>query len=223
MGVCDRLFTIRMPALTFVLGHIVRTSRGQQGVAGMDEQLYLLGTDIDIESMLATLLRRDMSLSRRLFSWLLKSEFNLALLPSSPSIVMIDQASRYILTYSADLVVQAVAMVMEQAFPLPGSQKLLDMKPFRIITEAVFVTMDPLLTQEQMSLVTARTGTVQKIAETLRTCLLSPPYFSLRCVSLLHSLLTNLQQVEIVVDSSLSISPIAFCSECKSFNLLKTP
>ena len=42
MGVCDRLFTIRMPALTFVLGHIVRTSRGQQGVAGMDEQLYLL-------------------------------------------------------------------------------------------------------------------------------------------------------------------------------------
>ena len=40
--------TIRLPALTF-------------WVAGMDEQLYLLGTDIDIESMLATLLRRDMS------------------------------------------------------------------------------------------------------------------------------------------------------------------
>ena len=152
--------TIRLPALTF-------------WVAGMDEQLYLLGTDIDIESMLATLLRRDMSLSRRLFSWLLESEFNLALLPSSPSIVMIDQASRYILTYSADLVVQAVAMVMEQAFPLPGSQKVLDMKPFRIITEAVFVTMEPLLTQEQMSLVTARTGTVQKIAETLWTSFVS--------------------------------------------------
>ena len=46
--------TIRLPALTF-------------WVAGMDEQLYLLGTDIDIETMLATLLRGDMSLSRRLF------------------------------------------------------------------------------------------------------------------------------------------------------------
>ena len=187
----------------------------------MDEQLYLLGTDIDIESMLATLLRRDMSLSRRLFSWLLKSEFNLALLPSSPSIVMIDQASRYILTYSADLVVQAVAMVMEQAIPLPGSQKVLDMKPFRIITEAVFVTMEPLLTQEQMILVTARTGTVQKIAETLWTSfVVISPSFHLRCVSLFHSLLAlspNTQQVENVVASSLSVSLIAFCSEMPIF------
>ena len=57
--------TIRLPALTF-------------WVAGMDEQLYLLGTDIDIESMLATLLRRDMSLSRRLFNRLLESEINQA-------------------------------------------------------------------------------------------------------------------------------------------------
>ena len=46
--------TTRLPALTF-------------WGAGMDEQLYLLGTDIDIETMLATLLRGDMSLSRRLF------------------------------------------------------------------------------------------------------------------------------------------------------------
>jgi len=134
---------------------------------------------------------------------------------------MIDQASGYILTYSADLVVQAVAMVMEQAFPLPGSQKLLDMKPFRIITEAVFVTMDPLLTQEQMRLVTARTGTVQKIAETLWTSfVVISPSFHLRCVSLFHSLLAlspNTQQVENVVASSLSVSLIAFCSEMPIF------
>ena len=75
-----------------------------------------------------------------------------------------------------------------------------------------------------MSLVSARTGTVQKIAETIWTSfVVIPPSFHMRCVSLLHSLLANLQQVEIVVDSSLSISPIAFCSECQSFNLLKTP
>ena len=129
--------TIRLPALTFVLDHIVRTSRGQQGVAGMDEQLYLLGTDIEVmcraiclalrdssalvqrsaldlllqglpvhqpqfvvgdmvglvTSMLATLLRRDMSLNRRLFSWLLGSEINPALLPSSHPIVIFDQAT----------------------------------------------------------------------------------------------------------------------------------
>ena len=135
---------------------------------------------------------------------------------------MIDQASRYILTYSADLVVQAVAMVMEQAIPLPGSQKVLDMKPFRIITEAVFVTMEPLLlTQEQMSLVTARTGTVQKIDETLWTSfVVISPSFHLRCVSLLHSLVAlspHPEQVENVVAISLSISPIAFCSEMPIF------
>jgi len=168
--------TIRLPALTFVLAHIVRGGRGQ--LNGMDEQLFLLGSDIEVmcralclalrdssalvqrsaldlllqgfpvhqpqfvmgdmvglvTSMLATLLRRDMSLNRRLFNWLLGSEINPDLLPSTHPIVKSDQNSGYFLTYSADLVVQAVVMVMEQAIPLPGSQKDLDIKPFRIIT-----------------------------------------------------------------------------------------
>ena len=122
-----------------------------------------------VTSMLVTLLRSNMSLNRRLFSWLLGSEINHALLPSLHPTVKNAQSSEYFPTFSANLVVQAVVITMEQAIPLPGSQKVLDMKPFRIITEAVFVTMEPLLTQEQMSLVTARTGTVQKIAETLWT------------------------------------------------------
>jgi hypothetical protein len=87
-----------------------------------------------VTSMLATLLRRDMSLNRRLFNWLLGSEINPDLLPSSHPIVKSDQSSGYFLTYSAGLVVKAVVMVMEQGIPLPGSQRDLDIKPFRIIT-----------------------------------------------------------------------------------------
>ena len=51
--------TSRLPSLTFVLGHIMRTSRGQQGVAGMDEQLYLLGTDIEVMCRAIYLALRD--------------------------------------------------------------------------------------------------------------------------------------------------------------------
>lgn len=76
----------------------------------------------------------DMSLNRRVFSWLLGSEINTAQLPSSHQIVKRDQTNGYFLTYSAELVVKAVVKVMEQAIPLPGSQKDLDIKPFRIIT-----------------------------------------------------------------------------------------
>ena len=54
--------------------------------------------------------------------------------------------------------------------------------------ESVVVVMEPLLTQNQLRLVTS--GTVQKIAETLWTSLtVIPPSFHPRCVSLLHSLL----------------------------------
>ena len=170
--------TIRLPALTFVLSHIVRAGRGQQAVGGIEQQLHLLGTDIEVmcralclalrdtsalvqraaldllllgfpvhqpqfvvgamvglvTSVLSTLLRRDMSLNRRLFSWLLGTEINPSLLPTTHPLVRTDQNSGYFLTYSVDLVVNAVVLVMEQAIPLPGSQKVLDLKPYRIIT-----------------------------------------------------------------------------------------
>ena len=70
-----------------------------QGLPAHQPQIVVGGMEGPVTSMLATLLRRDMSLSRRLFSWLLESEINPALLPSSHPIVIFDQASGYILTY----------------------------------------------------------------------------------------------------------------------------
>ena len=87
-----------------------------------------------VTNMLTTLLRRDMSLNRRLFSWLLGSEINTSLLPSNHPNVLSDQSNGYFLTYAADLLVKAVALIMEQGVPLPGSQKGVDIKPFRIVT-----------------------------------------------------------------------------------------
>eukprot|EP00092_Neocalanus_flemingeri_P000320 GFUD01000342.1.p1 GENE.GFUD01000342.1~~GFUD01000342.1.p1 ORF type:complete len:1526 (+),score=540.23 GFUD01000342.1:2184-6761(+) len=76
--------------------------------------------------------------------------------------------------------------------------------------ESVLVTMEPLLTADQLDVVTSQTGSVQKIAETLWTSLgIAPPSFHLRCVTLLHRLLSlapNPRQVESVVASSLAMS-----------------
>lgn len=53
--------TFRLPALTFVLSHIVRAGRGQHAVTGMEEQLYLLGTDIEVMCRDLCLALRDTS------------------------------------------------------------------------------------------------------------------------------------------------------------------
>lgn len=79
-----------------------------------------------VTSVLATLLRRDMSLNRRLFSWLLGTEINPALLPPSHQVAVASETSSYFLAFSVDLLVAAVLAVLEQSL---GDG--VDVRPYR--------------------------------------------------------------------------------------------
>ena len=75
---------------------------------------------------LVTLLRRDMSLNRRLFTWLLGTEINPSLYPSCHPLA--DKSLCYFTTFSSDLLILALLRLLELAVDSPN------MRPFRIIT-----------------------------------------------------------------------------------------
>ena len=84
-----------------------------------------------VASVLVTLLRRDMSLNRRLFTWLLGTEINPSLYPDCHPLA--SKEGCYFTTYSSDLLIKALLRLLEMAIPV-GSVDTLDVKPFRIIT-----------------------------------------------------------------------------------------
>ena len=84
-----------------------------------------------VSSVLVTLLRRDMSLNRRLFTWLLGTEINPSLYPDCHPLANKDLC--YFTTYSSDLLILALLRLLERAVP-HGNVDSLDIKPFRIIT-----------------------------------------------------------------------------------------
>jgi len=92
-----------------------------------------------VTAALFTLLRRDMSLNRRVFSWLLGTEINPDLLPVSHPLVQrtssIDGGpSPYFTSFSKQLVIDAVTTVLESSLPRQGTTQPMDIKPYRIIT-----------------------------------------------------------------------------------------
>ena len=84
-----------------------------------------------VSSVLVTLLRRDMSLNRRLFTWLLGTEINPSLYPDCHPLA--NKNLCYFTTYSLDLLILALLRLLERAVPHENVDSL-DIKPFRIIT-----------------------------------------------------------------------------------------
>ena len=168
--------TIRLPALTFVLSHLSRQN-GRQTVGGVEHQIHILGSDIQVictalcisladtsvlvqrsalelllqgfpihqpqfvksdmvvlvSSVLTSLLRRDMSLNRRLYTWLLGTEVNTSLLPDHhPVVSSSDEVATYFTTYSLHLLIEALLRLLEGS--VQSASLCLDIKPFRIIT-----------------------------------------------------------------------------------------
>ncbi|GAB5576273.1 protein dopey-2 isoform X2 [Prionailurus iriomotensis] len=140
---------IRLPASLFVVGHISRDSPGK-------EQKYMLGTDYqltdsneraipllrsDIVHILSaatqTLLRRDMSLNRRLYAWLLGSDIkgNTVVPESELSNSYEDQSSYFFEKYSKDLLVEGLAEILHQKFSDADIEERHHayLKPFRIL------------------------------------------------------------------------------------------
>ena len=86
-----------------------------------------------VSSVLVTLLRRDMGLNRRLFTWLLGTEINTSLLPDCHPIVQ-QGKENYFNIYTSELLIKALLRLLEQSIPSGPVPTTLDIKPFRIIT-----------------------------------------------------------------------------------------
>ncbi|EQB78476.1 hypothetical protein CB1_000995010 [Camelus ferus] len=141
--------SIRLPASLFMVGHISRGSPGR-------EQKYMLGTDYqltdsneravpllrsDVVHILSaaaqTLLRRDMSLNRRLYAWLLGSDIkgNTVVPESETSNSYEDQSLYFFEKYSKDLLVEGLAEILHQKLPDADAEERHHayLKPFRIL------------------------------------------------------------------------------------------
>ncbi|KAJ7396907.1 hypothetical protein BTVI_140149 [Pitangus sulphuratus] len=103
---------VRLPGITYVLSHLNRK-------LSMEDQLYIIGSDIELmatrpdmirilSAALHVVLRRDMSLNRRLYAWLLGFDNNGALVGprstrhSNPE----EHATYYFNTFSKEMLVQ---------------------------------------------------------------------------------------------------------------------
>ncbi|KDR16353.1 protein dopey-1 homolog isoform X2 [Zootermopsis nevadensis] len=163
---------IRLPAISFVLSHFNKKHT-------MEDQLYIMGTNIDVmvnalcagvqdssvlvqrsaldlllvgfpmhnsqlvradmvclvTAALVTILRRDMSLNRRLFAWLLGSEVNISLLSSEHPLVKKSKSSEgsssnlYFDMYSREMLIQAIKITLSQG----EGESPHDLRPYRLL------------------------------------------------------------------------------------------
>ncbi|XP_063920808.1 protein dopey-1 homolog isoform X2 [Zophobas morio] len=155
---------VRLPAISYVLAHYSRK-------LPMEDQLYLMGHDIDlmvcglcaavqdssvlvqrsaldllmvcfpmhnkqllyadmvrlVTAALSTILRRDMSLNRRLYSWLVESDGN-------ASHVMVENDSKNVSeshsTIAYDLLIDAIRIILRKS----STEIPIDIKPYRLLT-----------------------------------------------------------------------------------------
>ncbi|KAL2792177.1 protein dopey-1 isoform e [Daubentonia madagascariensis] len=130
---------VRLPGITYVLAHLNRK-------LSMEDQLYIIGSDIELmatrpdmirilSAALHVVLRRDMSLNRRLYAWLLGFDNNGAIIGprstrhSNPE----EHATYYFTTFSKELLVQAMVGILQVNGFGEESTLMQDLKPFRIL------------------------------------------------------------------------------------------
>ncbi|NWX73240.1 DOP1 protein, partial [Alca torda] len=163
---------VRLPGITYVLSHLNRK-------LSMEDQLYIIGSDIELmveavsisvqdtsvlvqrstldlilfcfpfhmsqatrpdmirilSAALHVVLRRDMSLNRRLYAWLLGFDNNGALIGprstrhSNPE----EHATYYFNTFSKEMLVQAMVGILQVNGHGEESTLMQDLKPFRIL------------------------------------------------------------------------------------------
>ncbi|XP_045150420.1 protein dopey-1 isoform X9 [Echinops telfairi] len=130
---------VRLPGITYVLSHLNRK-------LSMEDQLYIIGSDIELmatrpdmirilSAALHVVLRRDMSLNRRLYAWLLGFDNNGAIIGprstrhSNPE----EHATYYFNTFSKELLVQAMVGILQVNGFGEESTLMQDLKPFRIL------------------------------------------------------------------------------------------
>ncbi|XP_031783167.1 protein dopey-1 homolog isoform X3 [Nasonia vitripennis] len=157
---------IRLPAISFALTHFNKKWP-------MEDQLYIMGTNVDImvaalcagvqdssvlvqrsaldlllvgfpvhnsqlsrndmvnilTAALTTILRRDMSLNRRLFAWLLGTEVNTSILKKKADRVAAETSAAYFDIYSKDMLIEAIKTTLKTIC----NENPQDLKPYRIL------------------------------------------------------------------------------------------
>ncbi|XP_034945114.1 protein dopey-1 homolog isoform X2 [Chelonus insularis] len=157
---------IRLPAISFVLSHFNKK-------LNMEEQSYIMGTNVDImvsalyagvqdssvlvqrsvldlllvgfpfhnsqlkysdmvlllTAALTTILRRDMSLNRRLFAWLLGTEVSTSILKKKMDYEQTELVVTYFDRYSKNMLIEAIKTTMRTVC----EENPLDLKPYRIL------------------------------------------------------------------------------------------
>ncbi|XP_046393858.1 protein dopey-1 homolog isoform X2 [Ischnura elegans] len=90
-----------------------------------------------VTAALTTVLRRDMSLNRRLFAWLLGSEVNMTLMSSEHPLVKrskildnsLSSSNPYFDLYSRDMLIQAIKVVLHTCL----NESVPDLRPYRLL------------------------------------------------------------------------------------------
>ncbi|KAG8518552.1 Protein dopey-2, partial [Galemys pyrenaicus] len=123
-----------------------------------------------------TLLRRDMSLNRRLYAWLLGSDIkgNTIVPESEIADSYKDQSLYFFERYSKDLLVEGLAELLHQEFPQADAEERLHayLRPFRIL---VSLLDKPEIGQAILRRVTVRHGLAARPAGALTACPVAGP------------------------------------------------
>ncbi|XP_024938328.1 protein dopey-1 homolog isoform X2 [Cephus cinctus] len=82
-----------------------------------------------LTAALVTILRRDMSLNRRLFAWLLGTEVNTSILKKKTSPAAVEASANYFEMYSKDMLIQAIKSTLKTVC----EETPHDLKPCRIL------------------------------------------------------------------------------------------
>ena len=90
---------------------------------GYDDMVVLL------TAALVTILRRDMSLNRRLFAWLLGTEVNMSILKKNADPIAAEASATYFDTYSKNMLTEAIKSMLRSIC----EESPQDLKPYRIL------------------------------------------------------------------------------------------
>ncbi|XP_058800674.1 protein dopey-1 isoform X2 [Phymastichus coffea] len=216
---------IRLPAISFALSHFNKK-------LPMEDQVYMMGTNIDImvtalcagvqdnsvlvqrsaldlllvgfpvhnsqlsrndmvhilTAALTTILRRDMSLNRRLFAWLLGTEVNTSILKKKANRAATESAAAYFEIYSKDMLIEAIKSTLKTVC----EESPQDLRPYRILISLLDkpdigpVILDDILYEVFRTFYNAVTGKNAKSTEVIKSVnllfsTLEPQYVWIHC------------------------------------------
>ncbi|XP_043286527.1 protein dopey-1 homolog isoform X2 [Venturia canescens] len=206
-GVQDNSVLVQRSALDLLLvGFPVHNSQ-----LGYDDMVSLL------TAALVTILRRDMSLNRRLFAWLLGTEVNLSILKKKANPAEAEASATYFDMYSKNMLIQAIKTILRNIC----EESPQDLKPYRILVSLLDkpdigpVILDDILYEVFRTLYNACSGTEKPLkshevvkSANLLFSTLDPSYVWVHCGYLLEKACQSRVSGDSAISADTSIGPV---------------